>query len=268
MSWIDLSARTKLKLSGPDRVRFLNGQVSNQIDQDLSGKAIPACVCNLKGKIEALIWITEKDDALFIDCDAELREELFTRLDRYLIADDCELEDITDDFKLFHVLEKSADGIASERLGEPGKDIWISSSDKNFKPKGDQIGADAVESMRIQRGIPKWGHELTGDELPAELGLDKTAVNFHKGCSLGQEIISRIESVGQVKRTLICLKASGDTPPIEVEEPVTLEGKTMGKITSAIAEGSATLGLALVKRSFTEAAEAGRLPNGWTIQEF
>ncbi len=50
MSWVNLSDRAKFRLSGPDRVRYLNGQVTNQVDQDLSGKAIAACVCNLKGK--------------------------------------------------------------------------------------------------------------------------------------------------------------------------------------------------------------------------
>ena len=64
-----------------------------------------------------------------------------------------------------------------------------------------EAGKDEIELLRIERGIPRWGNELSEDTLPQEAGLDEIAVDFKKGCYVGQEVVSRIDSVGRVNQT-------------------------------------------------------------------
>ncbi len=204
-SWIHWKDRAVFSLSGPDRVRYLNGQVTNRIDQDLTNKTIAACVCSLKGKVEALVWITELDGRILIDGELRQREFLAERLDRYLIADDCELEDVTADWRLYHRIgDLSADGRESSRLSAAGEDIWKRSTDDAPEwPVESEMSSDAFQLLKIRSMLPESDAEITGNEFPSELGLDRWAVDFHKGCYLGQEVISRIESVGKTKRSLV-----------------------------------------------------------------
>jgi folate-binding protein YgfZ len=202
-NWIHLKNRAVFRLTGPDRVRYLNGQVSNDVSLDLEANAIAACVCSLKGKVEALVWISSDKDSLIIDGEIDQREQLFERLDRYLIADDCELHDITDELTLFHHFNESEPGITSRRSSMNGKDLWLAKSENHPFDETQQLSHESFEFAELLAKIPKAGLEITANEFPAELGLDTWAVNFHKGCYLGQEVISRIESVGRVKRTLL-----------------------------------------------------------------
>lgn len=201
-NWIPLEHRAVFRLTGPDRVRYLNGQVSNNVAQDLEANAITACVCTLKGKVEALIWISSDGDSLIIDGEFSQREQLFARLDRYLIADDCELHDITGELTLIHHFTETAPGISSRRTLTTGKDLWIKKEENHSFTGESLLSSEAFKLAELLAKIPKAGFEITANEFPAELGLDTWAVDFHKGCYLGQEVISRIESVGRAKRSL------------------------------------------------------------------
>lgn len=229
----DLSDRAKFRLTGADRVRYLNGQVTNDVTllrrAGAQGpQAIYSCVTNAKGKLEADVFITElgeeEERAFLLDADAALRDELFARLDKYIIADDVRLEDVTESFALFHVFGKTGDPAArlAARLGGvPG--IVFRSSAQRFGFSGIDIvapraqyaalagklpaplSAASLDLIRVARGIPKWGAELTPDVLPPEAGLDERAVSYTKGCYIGQEIISRIKSAGRVNKQLVSL---------------------------------------------------------------
>ncbi|MDA7922266.1 hypothetical protein N9B21_01885 [Verrucomicrobiales bacterium] len=211
-NWIQLEERAVFRLTGPDRVRYLNGQVSNDVALDLEANAIAACVCTLKGKVEALVWISSDGDSLIIDGELGQREELFARLDRYLIADDCELHDITGELTLIHHFNQNAPGIPSRRSLTAGKDLWIPPSRSHSLSEKKQLSPETFQFSQLLAKIPKANCEITANEFPAELGLDTWAVNFHKGCYLGQEVISRIESVGRVKRALILATTDQSLP--------------------------------------------------------
>jgi tRNA-modifying protein YgfZ len=103
-SFLDLSARAKLRVSGADRFRFLNGQITNDLRKASETFAIEACVLNAKGKLNAHVFIAAFGESFLIDAEPELRETLGARLERYVIADDVQIEDVTDEFSLFHVL--------------------------------------------------------------------------------------------------------------------------------------------------------------------
>ncbi len=227
--WIPLANRAVFRITGPDRVRFLNGQVTNDVSKNLDEQAVAACLCTLKGKVEALLWISAGEDSLIIDGELSQREDIFNRLDRYLIADDCELIDETGRMKLVHHFMEGQPGLISRRLGKEGKDLWVhaNSLPEVFEPHS-QISSSEYAAAAIVACIPRAGYEINGETFPAELGLDRWAVDFHKGCYLGQEIVSRIESVGRVKRVLRPIMAE---KPSELGENVTNSLGESGKIT-------------------------------------
>ncbi|MEO6871992.1 MAG: folate-binding protein, partial [Chthoniobacterales bacterium] len=90
----DLSARAKLRLTGADRLRYLNGQVSNDLRKATEENAIHACVLSAKGKINADVFVTSEGESFLLESDPGMAEELIARLDRYIIADDVQIEDV------------------------------------------------------------------------------------------------------------------------------------------------------------------------------
>ncbi len=224
---IDLSARTKLQFTGPDRVRYINGQVTNNVTRLKTGESLPACVTTAKGKLSADVIISAGLDSLLVDADPELRETLHARLERYIIADDVTQEDVTDDFALFHLLggeapdpatlPGSARVLQTRRFGEDGIDILVPSADAEtvraqLTATRPLLDEELVEILRIERGIPRWGHELKEDTLPPEAHLESTHIDYHKGCYIGQEVISRLRSVGHVNRQLLGFTSTGGEP--------------------------------------------------------
>ncbi len=231
MPLADLSAHVKIRLTGADRVRYLNGQCTNDVTQLAAGDSLYACVTNAKGKFEADITIAAlEDDALLVDAAASLREDLLPRLDKYLIADDCKLTDLTDDLCLFHLfgpgsLEKARDlkpaipGLVvianAGRFLQGGADLIAPAGERDAlcKHLPAPVGETDLNTLRISLGIPAWGAELTPDRLPPEAGAAflARAVSYTKGCYVGQEIISRMKSAGKTNRQLVLLVAEDST---------------------------------------------------------
>jgi folate-binding protein YgfZ len=278
----DLSDRARWRLSGVDRVRYLNGQVTNDIRRARPDAAMPACVTTAKGRLCGLIFVSAAPDFLRIDTEPELREPLAARLERYIIADDATLEDATDDECLFHVipalpasppsLPPGVGPRAATRFARPGFDI--------IAPRGEYasllatlaagytlIPAPLAESLRIEAGLPRWGAELTEETLPPEAGLDLSAIDYHKGCYIGQEVISRIKSVGHVNRRLAGFTAASPLIPGMTLHPSGEPDRNAGEITSATwsfgLESWAALGY--LRRGFPDAALHARSPDGATV---
>lgn len=199
-AWVEMENRCVFQVSGPDAERFLNGQVSNDVRRATTEQAIAACLCTVKGKVEALVWISRDDDGFLVDGQGEQREAIHARLERYLIADDCEIADRSEEIRLIHHFAESVRGPASERCTVVGLDLWLPRGAAPPLPEDERLSIDSFADLQLAAGIPAHPFEIDGDSFPAELGLDRRAVDFHKGCYLGQETISRIESVGRVKR--------------------------------------------------------------------
>src|SRR5205807_3119261 len=131
-AFFDLSVRAKLRLTGADRIRFLNGQTTNDVRKAGAEAGQESCVLNGKGHLDAHVFLFATPNEIWIDADEELRGQLQTRLERYVIADDVTIEDVTDQFALFHVLGESEPKMAgakfclqSRRLGINGWDVWL-----------------------------------------------------------------------------------------------------------------------------------------------
>jgi tRNA-modifying protein YgfZ len=260
---IDLSDRAKLRVTGPDRIRFLNGQLTNDIANLQPGISVYACALSAKGKLCGNLLVTPLHDALLLDYESALRDSIPQRLEKYLIADEVELEDVTEQFALFHVVGVTLpDAIlpegtvtTSNRFAIDGKDLLLPAELKNVAPKlvNETSLTDAeLERFRIEQGIPRWGFELSEEVIPNEAGLDERAISYTKGCYLGQEIISRIKSLGHVNRHLrgVCLLKGSDLAP--GDKLVTEDGKQIGTVTSTDRSErlGGWIGLAYFRRGF------------------
>ena len=213
-AFFDFSERTKLRITGSDRLRFLNGQITNDVRKATESTAIEACVLNAKGKLNAHLFLSAAPDCFWIDADPELREALRARLERYVIADDVQIEDVTDRLSIFHVLSRAAPEVndnrrivSTRRFAEAGWDIWTDSAfhDAVSRRLSSMLGffdAASAEIFRIEYGIPRWGCELTEEIIPIEANLEERTVDYEKGCYIGQEVISRIKMSGQTNKRL------------------------------------------------------------------
>ncbi|HEY2714051.1 MAG TPA: glycine cleavage T C-terminal barrel domain-containing protein [Chthoniobacterales bacterium] len=264
----DLSDRAKLRLTGADRVRFLNGQVTNDVRKANNNLSMPACVVNAKGRLDAFVFITASDDALYLDVDAELRVNLQSRLERYIIADDVEIADVSERDALFHVTAETAPTLPNgsnwrraKRFGKPGWDLVAPANERDLIRQ--ELAAeiplcDAVcaEQLRIEQGVPRWGRELTNEIIPVEANLADDAIDYAKGCYIGQEVVSRMKMSGQTNKRLCGLTSLRDTP-LAVGIRLTSmndEGKEIGWITSAVRSDrlGKEIALGYVKRGYNE----------------
>ena len=246
MPRFDLSARLKLRLTGSDRVRFLNGQVTNDVRKANANLSMTACVLSAKGKMDALIFIGAGEDELLVDADPELKETLAARLDRYLIADDVAIEDVSKDFSLFHVTGESAPALPNDahwrrgkRFGTAGWDLFVPAAEHErtrqlLAAEEPMFSPEEAERWRIEQGVPRWGRELTPQIIPVEANLEGDAIDYAKGCYIGQEVISRMKISGQTNKRLCGLVARDDAPlvpDLHLFNPET--EKEVGRITSA-----------------------------------
>jgi len=246
MPLFDLSDRVKLRLTGGDRIRFLNGQVTNDVRKANADLSLPACVLSAKGKMDALIFINFGNDFLFLDADPELREILPARLERYVIADDVVIEDVTKDFALFHATGESAPNLPNDahwrcakRFGMTGWDLLLHATEREnarqlFETARLLLDDAEAERWRIEQGVPRWGRELTGEIIPLEANLEGDTIDYAKGCYIGQEVISRMKKSGQTNKRLRGLASVAGNPLSSAMRlfPADSE-KEVGQITSA-----------------------------------
>jgi tRNA-modifying protein YgfZ len=266
-SFLDLSARAKLRISGTDRFRFLNGQITNDLRKATETKAVEACVLNAKGKIDAHIFVSALDESFLMDAELNLREKLRARLERYIIADDVQIEDVTDQFSLLHVLPEQPPTaeygriVSVRRFAESGWDVWSDSADHDvvWQRLGSAfavLDSGAAEVMRIEQGLPRSGFELTEEIIPIEANLEQRTIDYQKGCYIGQEVISRIKMSGQTNKRL-CGLISLERIPLQSGMKLAApskDGKEVGWITSATPSErlGKEIALGYVKRGFND----------------
>ena len=154
----------------------------------------------------------------------------------------------------------------SRRLGCDGWDLWVESG--AAKEATDALTAtyhaadeNEWERLRIENGIPRWGHELTPDIIPPEANLAERAIDYEKGCYIGQEVISRMKMSGQVRQRLCGLVSEkGLYPGMELR----VEEKVVGRVTSAVfsARTNSNIGLAIFKRGYNDIGTSLLASNG------
>ena len=216
---VDLSSRAMWRMTGGDRVRYLNGQVTNDVRKATAQEAVYACVTNAKGRIDGDLFIhAGPGDALVLDAEPGLRESLSARLEKYVVADDVVIEDATGRWRLLHVFGVAAQDLAqasaslsseknrvvrNSRYGAAGYDLWVDGAEPAPVFPVPELTPGEAEVWRICRGIPRWPQELNPEAFPQEAGLESRAMDFSKGCYIGQEVLSRIKTTGRMPRKLV-----------------------------------------------------------------
>ena len=208
------------------------------------------------------------DGNFLLDADPELRDELAARLDRYVIADDVQIEDVTEEFSIFHLIGESAVDVpglkrtlVANRFGSAGTDLWFAGEDagkirRELSVNRSFCDEDCAEVLRIEQGIPRWGRELTNEIIPVEANLEESSIDYGKGCYIGQEVVSRMKMSGQTNKRLCGLVGLSDSA-LRPEMRLASEsdpGKDVGWITSATksARLGAEIALGYVKRGSNE----------------
>ena len=272
--WHDRSSTGKIIVRGEDRFTWLQGMISNdtkKLAKDSHSSPIQACLLDATGHIiseltlsswkladvdpKILAQLNRLDDFIMIDLPAETLKNTLRLLDRYLITEDVELIDATERLGCIallgdrlSVLERLT-GIAIQietKVGEiSGANVYFVEADREAvmqiirEHNILELDPEAVEILRVEAGVPKYGAELDESVIALEAGLGPTHISFTKGCYVGQEIIARIDSRGHTNRALTgFLIQSGTLPAVGSKlYAATEEGwKETGRLTSVISE--------------------------------
>jgi folate-binding protein YgfZ len=206
--FFELPPRALLLVTGADRLRYLNGQLSIDIRRLADKTSRTACLLTAKGKLCAHVRIWSHSDGHIVETLPDLVEAVQARLERYIIADDVTISPLPESRPLYHVIgcPPPDDSIQSTRVGCPGFDTF----EKPINLLA--LTPDSVDRLRIIHGVPAWNSEMNEDTLPQEARLETTSVDFDKGCYVGQEVVSRLKSVGRVNKRLHGFIGQFETP--------------------------------------------------------
>ncbi|MDD4933251.1 MAG: glycine cleavage T C-terminal barrel domain-containing protein [Methylacidiphilaceae bacterium] len=270
-AWATIPHRALWKVTGADRVRYLNGQVTNDVAVVAPASAIYAAILTAKGKLLGDLWIGASEDALWIDGPASEKDSLEARLRRFLAADDVEFERL-DEWTLTRIFSSSAPtpsagavAFRSTRFGLPGWDLW--SCPTATVELGLPVPEAILESFRLEARLPRWGAELQPGDLPQEVGMDPLAISYQKGCYVGQEVVSRLHHIGHANRSLVLLAALSPSAGLQAGAPLSQHGQDVGRITSVAYSFArkAELALGIVKRA--SAVPGAQLQAGTSLWE-
>jgi folate-binding protein YgfZ len=257
-AFIDLSNRGRLCLIGKDRQAFINGQVTNNVKDLKPGKGCYAALANAKGKMTSDLNIFILEEEVLLDFEPGLTGKISDRLEKFIIADDVQLVDASTTFGLIHIvgsdprfvvpalagstweIKKDGDNYVATtpRLRVPGTDIFFPLTAENpvtaLRNSGlRELTPEAFDTIRIEQGIPKFGVDMDENTLAPE-ALGDTAISYSKGCYIGQEVIARIRTYGQVAKALRGLRLDPAAPVPKHGDKIFHDGKEVGWITSAV----------------------------------
>ena len=286
----DMGWQAKLIFSGRDRVRWLNGMVTNNVRDLALGHGVYSFILTPQGHNQGDLVAYNRGDYLLATTDREQAPKITALLQRYIIMDDVEVEDISDKLgaigvagpKAGEVLSSAGIDVSQLQAGQvieavwcetgisvarnthpqmEGYEIWLAAEqaervwDALASVGATPVGSAALEMYRIVRGVPRYGIDLRERDLAQETGQEH-ALSFVKGCYIGQEIVERVRARSNVHRTFIGFEVQGEAP--QPGTKVRAGDKDVGEITSAVRVpfpgGDKALALGYLRR---ESAAAG-----------
>jgi folate-binding protein YgfZ len=268
----DTSWHAVVNLAGPDRTRYLNAILTNNIQALTEGRGALALLLNAQGHILAELEVYATREKLLTQSHASVRERTVATLDKYIIMDDVQLDDATDEVGSFAiggpraaVIVQQACGVAIEDLpemairdvmiermpchflrrshfGQPGAEFiarrdWLPLLWKKIlggvkAHGGEPIGMSALNTLRLEARVPWFPADFNDTVIPHEAALEETHISFTKGCYTGQEIVERVRSRGHVNRKRVNLRFSGANPPAPGTK-LHVDGADVGAVTSS-----------------------------------
>lgn len=269
---IDKNYRAYLSFTGPDRVRYLNAILTNNIKGLPDHHGTVSLFLNPQGHIQAEIETYAYPDKLFCVSFAMIRERLIEGLDKYIIMDDVTLTDATEQFGTLALEGPKATACAAKLTGieieqlaqlelrecEVGsipctiskrtiagvatvefladrasiESLWNLLLGAAKEAGGGAMGYTALNALRLEQTIPWYGYDFGEKQIPHEAGLQDSHISYTKGCYTGQEIVERVRSRGQVNRTRVSLKFETPSQPVPTT-PLHFDGKEFGYVTRA-----------------------------------
>ena len=285
----DLGFRAKISLTGGDRVRWLNGMVTNNVRDLAVGHGVYAFLLNPQGHILGDLYAYHRGESIAVDTDRSQVEKILATFDHYIIMDDVQVANLSDQLTALGIAgPKSRAVLQAAGIAIPetqplavitprcdcqcncpectvvrGEDeqhesygVWIASQDVRklwnalVEAGARPVGSEALEWHRIVSGIPRYGVDIRERDLPQETEQAR-ALNFNKGCYVGQEIVERIRSRGAVHRKFAGFLAAG-TAEITPGSKILVAEKEVGEITSAaslrLAGSAKTVALGYIRR--------------------
>jgi len=262
-----------LQVVGPDRARWLQGIVTNDLSNLDADCGIYTLLLDKKGKILADATVVVEGEALLLAVPSSVAPTIHAHLDRYLVMEDAEVRADDQPARWIQIVGPAADrGLAAAR----DADVPLVGSMVSFAGVGGAllrvpehsvsrvveactrlpatvaVDVDTLDSIRPVVGWPGFPADFDQDCYPQEVGLDDRAISFNKGCYLGQEIVVKMRSRGHPARTLLRLVAACsqgcDVWPAG-EPVVSSAGEPIGATTAAVRFGSEIVAFALVKWS-------------------
>ncbi|HVH15023.1 MAG TPA: aminomethyltransferase family protein [Candidatus Angelobacter sp.] len=263
----DVSNAGRLRITGKDRVAFLNGLLTNDVSQLKENNGQRSALLNSKARVLADLHLYAQTDSLLIDTGESPASHVKEILDRFIITEDVQIRDATSDLVQMTVQgPKSSEAIkqvlgadvhdlksfeqrglgpstiiARDRTGQSGYDIILPVLEAEpvwhgFLLNGGELGLNpvgsrALEILRLEAGYPRYAADMDENTIVLEAGF-KDALNFTKGCYLGQEVVARATHIGRVNKQLVGLEVDtrASIPP---RSKLTSDGKEAGFITSA-----------------------------------
>jgi folate-binding protein YgfZ len=261
----DLGFRAKVSLTGSDRTRWLNGMVTNNIRDLGVDRGVYAFLLNPQGHILGDMLAYNRGESILVDTDCGQAEKILATFDHYIIMDDVEVMNLSEQLTALGIAgPKASDLLAAAGFGVDGMqalqlksvawqgvectvvrgedaeqlsyEIWIAPDkvrqlwDALLAAGALPVGSEALEMLRIVSGTPRYGVDIRERDLPQETEQAR-ALNFNKGCYVGQEIVERIRSRGAVHRRFTGFVAEG-TAQIGAGTKIVAGEKEVGEITS------------------------------------
>jgi folate-binding protein YgfZ len=266
--------RAAVLVKGRDAAEYLQGQLTNDIEALESEQGCYAALLNRKGHLEADMRVLRLEHGdLWLDLEHDSAESVLKHLRMYSIGREVEIEDVTERWAVVSVIgPRSGELSGFEGLGpehaqsfrqwdgtdvlgvatDLGIDLVVSAEDAPAiesalgSAGAVQVSDDAAEVLRVESGRPRFGLEMSAEHMPAEAGIVERAVNFEKGCYIGQEPVARLHYRGKPNRALRGLRLSG---PATRGDPLRLGERDVGTIgTVCLSPAHGAIALAIVRR--------------------
>ncbi len=243
---VDQSAWGHIRVKGEDRIRFLQGMCTANIETLAVDDWLRASMLSAKGRVTSVIEVFRAEDHVTLLCEPQLTEKTLGILNKYAIMDDVEFEAVE---------------LAVHRVWERPDDVWR--APPVFAPlPGEVASAEEVEIMRVEAGMPRYGVDVSEDYFPFESTLARH-IDYDKGCYLGQEPVSRAHFRGRANKTLRGLVIEGSGIVGRDAEVAHESRPHAGAVTSSVVSPRlGPIALAYIHRSVfepgTEVTVAGR----------
>lgn len=230
---IDRSSWGRLRVTGSDRTRFLQGLTTVNVEALADGAHGWGAILSPKGRVLSVIDVARTGDAYVVACEAELADKTRALLERYAVMDDVEFTPVT--------------GPAHQRWSDPAS-AWSAGITEGPAADARPDGDPEVERMRIRAGFLRYGVDVDEGHFPFETPLARV-LDYGKGCYVGQEPVFRVHAQGNAARMLRGLAIEGTAP---IARGAALTAPAKGAVTSSIADGDITRALAYLHRSCWE----------------